>query len=117
LKRNAWERIYYELLHAQSNFERREQNAWQAKHPLKNKDIYEFVTDKLKEGWSPEQISGRLKLELPNDPHWHICQETIYRYIHRPDNRNKHLYEYLSHGKTKETQKENRTVGSSRENT
>jgi transposase, IS30 family len=31
---------------------------------------------------SPQQISGRLKRELPNHPEMHVSPETIYRYIY-----------------------------------
>lgn len=39
--------------------------------------------EKLRDGWSPRQISGRLtKVDHPNDPSWHICHETIYHYVY-----------------------------------
>lgn len=45
-----------------------------------NSNGYKYVMEKLKEGWSPEQISGRMKkLSLP----YRICHETIYQYIYR----------------------------------
>jgi len=35
-------------------------------------------------GWSPEQISGRLKfVDHPTDKSWHICHETIYAFIYK----------------------------------
>jgi transposase, IS30 family len=38
----------------------------------------------LKDGWSPEQIAGRLKeVEHPTDQSWHICHETIYVHIYK----------------------------------
>ena len=47
---------------------------------------------KLEEGWSPEQISGRLKRENSSD---YVCHETIYRYIYRQQE--KRLYYLLTH--------------------
>ena len=85
----------YEPLHAQYRAEVKKKKAWQAKHPLKNKDTYAYVLEKLREGWSPEQISGRLKLKYPNNLHWHICHETIYRYVYQPGNQDLRLWEYL----------------------
>jgi IS30 family transposase len=41
--------------------DKRKEKAWEAKHPLKNKEVYVYVINKLKDGWSPEAISGRLK--------------------------------------------------------
>lgn len=91
LKRNSvrvttgkdWE-IIYEPLHAQAVADNRKQKAWEAKQPLKNHDIYKYVLDRLLQSWSPEQIAGRLVLvEHPNDPHWHICHETIYQFVYK----------------------------------
>lgn len=45
---------------------------------LKNKTVRQYVTAHLKEGWSPEQISGRLKLDLKQT----ISHEAIYQYIY-----------------------------------
>jgi len=41
---------------------------------------YKYVLSKLQRGWSPEQISGRMK--LLNLPH-RVCHETIYHYLYR----------------------------------
>ena len=82
LGKRDWE-IIYEPLHAQSVADKRKQNAWNTKQPLKNHDIYTYVLDNLQQGRSPEQIAGRLKeVEHQNDPHWHICHETIYQFIY-----------------------------------
>jgi len=91
LKRNSvrvavgkeWE-IIYEPLHAQQVSQDRKQNAWLAKQPLKNKKVYSYVIEHLRMGWSPEQIAGRLKyVDHPDDSSWHICHETIYRFIYK----------------------------------
>jgi len=76
--------IIYEPLHAQAVADNRKLKAWEAKELLKNRDIYKYVLDHLQQSWSPEQIAGRLALvEHPNDPHWHICHETIYQFIYK----------------------------------
>jgi IS30 family transposase len=46
---------------------------------LKSEIIRKYVTKKLKIGWTPELISGRLKRE---DPENYICHESIYQYIY-----------------------------------
>lgn len=46
---------------------------------LKNDKIRRFVHDKLKIGWTPEIISGRLKV---TDPANYVCHESIYQYIY-----------------------------------
>lgn len=62
-------------------------------NPLKNPQIYAYVYDKLRCGWSPQQIAGRLKRD--NKGKTIICHETIYRYIDSPEGRAKQLSEYL----------------------
>lgn len=80
---NYWEKIY-EPVHAHTVSEERKRNAWNAREPLKNKKIYRYVLKKLRKGWSPEQIAGRLKqVDHKDDPTWHICHETIYAFIYK----------------------------------
>ncbi len=62
------------------------------RHPLKNPITYSYILEKLREGWSPEQISGRLKLENGRQI---ICPETIYQFIYSPDHKDLGLWEYL----------------------
>jgi len=45
---------------------------------LKNEAIREYVAEHLKEGWSPEQISGRIKKAINQK----ISHEAIYQYIY-----------------------------------
>lgn len=74
----------YEPHHAQFVAMERKQKAFNAKQPLKNSDIYGYVMDHLRQGWSPEAIAGRLKRVLyPGDSHWSICHETIYAFIYK----------------------------------
>jgi IS30 family transposase len=54
--------------------------------------VYVYVFEKLRSGWAPEQISGRLKKESGQSV---ICHETIYRFIYDSNNRDKRLWEYL----------------------
>jgi len=63
-------------------------------NPLKDPKIYSYVIDKLRCGWSPEQISGRLKRKSKGKTV--ICHETIYRYIYSPSGKKKKLYQYLT---------------------
>lgn len=62
-------------------------------NPLKSPKIFSLVFDKLREGWSPEQIAGRLK--RLNQGKTIICHETIYRYIYSPEGKKRNLHEYL----------------------
>jgi IS30 family transposase len=59
---------------------------------LKNPFLFLYVRKHLGEGWSPEQIAGRLTLD---HPHQHIDDETIYRYIYSVPARKDKLWELL----------------------
>jgi len=48
--------------------------------PLRN-----YVEQKLKLYWSPEQIAHRIQLDFPDNPLMRICHETIYRFILKED--------------------------------
>jgi transposase, IS30 family len=52
------------------------------------------VTERLKAGWSPQQIAGRLKQE-PADGRASVCHETIYRHVYGPEGREDGLYRHL----------------------
>ena len=43
-----------------------------------------MVQDKLELEWSPEQISGWLRQEHPDESGWHVCHETIYQAVYNP---------------------------------
>lgn len=78
-----WE-VIYEPMHAHTVAQERKRHAWLAKQPLKNKNIYSYVIDHLEQGWSPEQIAGRLReVDHKGEKAWHICHETIYQFIYK----------------------------------
>ena len=57
-------------------------NRWSATHKrerLKSEEIREYVESRLKNGWSPEIIAGRLSIEKPGKA---ISHEAIYQYIY-----------------------------------
>lgn len=115
VSRNCFNRELYEPLHAQAQAEARRAKAWKTKQPLKNKDLYGYVTEKLRDGWSPETIAGRLRrVEHPHDPHWRICPETIYRFCYQPRFQRKEIglywYEYLRRKQKKRRQRHGRSV-------
>lgn len=64
------------------------------KERLKNSAIRRYVIKKLKSGWSPEQISGRLPIDYPGLT---ISHEAIYQFVYNPGIRQQiDLVGYLS---------------------
>lgn len=113
LKRNSFKGKIYEPLHAQNKAEERKAHAWKAKHPLKNPALYAYVTEKLRWGWSPEVIAGRLReVEHPNEPRWKICHETIYRFCYHPKFQREELrwWEYLRRKQKKRKKQNGRSI-------
>lgn len=47
-----------------------------------NKWLKKYIIKKIKKCWSPEQISGRLKLKYPNDKSRHVGKDSIYKFIY-----------------------------------
>lgn len=58
----------------------------------RNKELKQYITTKLKLYWSPEQISGRLKLDYPRDKAKRIGKDSVYKYIY---SQRKDLVKYL----------------------
>ncbi len=104
---------YYIAIHAQARASKRVVKA-RKRHPLKNKSVYSYVLKKLRCGWSPEQISGRLKLKKPGNSYWQISHETIYQFVFASENKNKLLWEYLPRKQRKRKQKQGRKCHRSR---
>jgi transposase, IS30 family len=48
-------------------------------------ELREFVQDKLKRRWSPEQVAHAVRSQFPGQPHRHVAPETIYQAVYRPD--------------------------------
>jgi len=71
------------------------------RHPLKNKKVFEWVIKRLVRGWSPEQISGRMRLLFPDKPDMRICPETIYSFVYSEEFKHRKFWEYFPRGHKK----------------
>jgi len=78
LKRNRWSGKEWFPRGAQALYQMRLKNR-AMRFRLKNEKIRRFTHQKLAIGWTPEIISGRLKLI---DSGHYICHESIYQYIY-----------------------------------
>lgn len=82
LRRNG-SRIYDVYLphKAQERSDKRNQQTHRRRR-LKDALIRRYVIGKLKIGWSPEYIAGRIPIDYPG---YRISHETIYQYIYAPE--------------------------------
>ena len=72
----------YKARTAKKKTEERREKANQRFRKIENREwLQKHIEKKLKNHWSPEQISGRLKLDY-FDKNKHIGKDSIYRYIH-----------------------------------
>lgn len=69
----------YLAAQAQSRAERRRRPSRERK--MDAPTLNAAVRRGLAQGWSPEQIVGRLRKEHPDDPAWHLSAQTIYTWI------------------------------------
>jgi IS30 family transposase len=72
-----------------------------------NKPLKEYIIEKLKEDWSPEEISGRIQL-FHSDPDFdsyikYVCHETIYNFIYSEKSKKLRLPALLRRHKKKRT--------------
>lgn len=58
--------------------------------------LRDYVVRSLQKGWSPEQISGRMKCHKLS---FYVCHETIYQFVYQ--SKNKELYHCLPYKKPK----------------
>ena len=96
-------------IHAQNKSTQRKSSAGK-RHPLKNKEVFAWVIKRLIRGWSPEQISGRMKLVFPNNFEMRINPETIYSFIYSTKFKYRKFWEYLPWKRKKRRHKHGRSV-------
>jgi len=64
-----------------------------SKYTVISDKVEHYIRQKLKEQWSPEQIAGRMRIDLKQT----ISHETIYRFIYANKARGGRLYKHLRH--------------------
>lgn len=106
LRRNAVSAGYLPDL-AQRRYRARRQRC-RPRARMADRDLRRTVLLLLEQGWSPEQISGRLRMEQAGTV---INHETIYRFVYEsPLGHQEKLYQYLRRGKKKRSRRQGRRV-------
>lgn len=80
---------------------------WEAnsKNPAKDRRVWDFVMEKLKKRFSPEQISNDLITQFPNDKTMRISYETIYALINSEEGKEMKLVKFLRHKRLRKLRK------------
>lgn len=66
---------YFCVVASMKALARRQKDRKLMRHP----ELRELIIDRIKDGWTPEQIAGRLRYESAPV---RVCQETIYRFVY-----------------------------------
>jgi len=80
LRRNVT-RKGYDPQRAQEQYQRRRQACRPAKR-LDHRPLGHYLIEKLTEGWTPEEVAGRLPMDYPDDRRMRISHEAIYQAIY-----------------------------------
>jgi len=81
IRNNSTEEGRYQAYWAQMRSERRRrQSRWRER--IADRLVRQYVHEKLSLGWSPEQISGRIRLDMPDK---RVSHETIYQYVFKKE--------------------------------
>lgn len=81
IKANSTEDGRYQCYWAQKRSERRRRKS-RERDRIADQTVRHYVHHNLKEGWSPEQIAGRISIDIPGKQ---VSYETIYQYIFKKD--------------------------------
>ncbi|MBT3274065.1 MAG: IS30 family transposase [Spirochaetales bacterium] len=92
LKNNSTEDFRYQAYWAQKRSERRRCKSRQRER-IADQYTRQYMHEKLRLGWSPEQIAGRICLDMPGK---RLSYETIYQYVFKKD---RSLTKYLVCGR------------------
>lgn len=99
ISRNTKSNGKYQAITAQEKADKRAKKTNKSKLD-KDEELKRYVVARMKGGWSPEQIAGRLKTHPPKSmQEKYINHESIYQYIYKESGENKYLFNYLRKGR------------------
>jgi len=82
IKRNVKQRRRYSAVKAQKRATFNKKGQGRKKKLEVNESLKNYVYEKLKQEWSPEEIAKRIKLDYAGDNTMRISHEAIYQYIY-----------------------------------
>lgn len=93
---------YFGVVASMKALSRRQKDRKLIRYPT----LRELIIERIKDGWTPEQIAGRLRYE--NAP-VRVCQETIYRFVYSKEGMKEDLWWYLPEHRRKRRPRKGRT--------
>lgn len=81
IKNNSTEDDRYQAYWAHNRSKKRRRQSRQRER-IPDQIIRQYIREKLQIGWSPEQIAGRISIEIPGK---YVSHETIYMYIFKKE--------------------------------
>ena len=95
VNRNQEARKRYKAVRAQQGAIERRRRSVKPRKLDENPQLREYVEHKLREDWSPEQISGTLCIDFPRQHAMRVSHETIYTHVYADKRTQGTLYEHL----------------------
>ena len=105
LSRNRCSTGQYKPHLAQRYYTKRRDASKQPYRIEQNGRLRQYVRNKLKLYWSPEQIAARLEIDHPDAPQMRISPLVIYNWVQRDKTAGGKLYKYLRQGHRKRRKK------------
>ena len=72
----------YSAVNAQRKADENNKKKGRKKKLNKNETLFEYVYEKLRQEWSPEEIAKRLLIDYPKDNNMRISHEAIYQHLY-----------------------------------
>ena len=91
-----------DFAHLKSQFRKWDANR---RKPLKSREVMEYVLEKLKAEWSPDQIAKTIKLDHPDSSAMRISHETVYQFINSEEGKELGIVSSLRRGKFRKKKK------------
>jgi transposase, IS30 family len=92
--------VMYLAVDAQKVSEHRRREARAKGRKLSRPENLEYVRERLRQCWSPDQIAGRSGVDFPQNPERTFSRQTIYAFLAQDDHRRRWLV-YLRHYRRK----------------
>jgi len=97
LRAGEWTKRQYRATIAQAHAQKVGARSHQVRL-MRSDALVAHVRERLRRGWTPEEIAGRLPLEFPDDPALRVSHETLYTWIYAPAQKTLGLWQYLPRG-------------------